>query len=173
MFKNKLFLYGLGIGLLTAALLLELLSYAEQDQLQPATELINWNVSFTDDIEQLQSIADEHGYRIISNATQLYTEEQLEARLQQDREQYAQLEIIAESERIGEVDSDLFEIVITKGMFMNDVAEALVQSGLLQDDIQFREIMSERRLNTRIKYGTYEFTKFVTAEEIIDQITLP
>lgn len=175
MFKNRFFLYGLGIGLITAALLLELLSYAEQDRIHPTTEPIHWDVWFAEDIDQLQSIADEHGYRIVASEVQLYTEEQLEDELQQVREQLNQQEAMtADPEPSEEVpDSDVFKISITRGMTMSDVAEALVESGLLQTDTEFRDVMYERRLNTKIKSGIYEFPHSITVEDIVDQITIP
>lgn len=167
MFKNRFFLYGLGIGLIAASLLLQLASMSsklERDQEEP----IEWEAFFEAHFDELSQAAQLQGYRIIKvEDSELEDSELEDVELEEPSANDEPLTEQADKE----LPPEPMVLDITYGMTSIDVADLLEQLHLIDDRTDFERAMSSRALNRRIQAGTYEFTDVPKLHDLIDLIT--
>ena len=166
MFKNKMFLYGLGFGLVIAVLLLQLtyvrsgaeerLVAAELEQdMQKVTDLTEATVT---------SWAKMNQFRLVAEHEELFTQIQLAEAVKQARNE-AELEIQKLKEQ-----SHIRGLVIPSGATSKQVAHLLQEMDLIEDAKVFEDTMSIRGLSTKIKPGYFEFVGSPTVDELIEII---
>lgn len=179
MFRNKMFLYGLGTGLIIASLLLQLLSLSsepvsgnEEETLQAT---MDWEALFQDNWDELNKAAQQFGYALL-------TEEELSAWREQaaavNDETAAAMDDgddeAAADETQDDETTDLAEpivLMIEAGLTSMDVSRLLEQLSLVDDQDTFEQMLVERQLTTRIQMGTYVFDEKPDPEELIAIIT--
>jgi hypothetical protein len=170
-FKNKLFLYGFGIGLIFAALLLQLMNYTDdpsntdvEDSIQlEAVE--DWDALFIEHLDNLTNAAERNGYQIISEKEEVSPEQTSNI-----DPSTADSDTPAEEELLTEPNGEVL-FTITSGMGSNEVAKQLHEMKLIQDIEEFIEVMNNRQLNSRIQIGSYRFEGFPEMDKLIEKIT--
>jgi cell division protein YceG involved in septum cleavage len=63
-----------------------------------------------------------------------------------------------------------FIIEIQKGHKSEDIARLLKENNLIQSEREFLNKINERKLENKLRWGTYEFTSNDSQKEIIDKI---
>lgn len=197
--KNRIFMLGLGLGLVIGALLLQLM------QLGQRHEQLN-NLDLT--AEQLQQAAQKLDLQVVDASEELLTEAQWEERsataedgqeeqsegsaeLEQQQSKEPQLpeEPGAPSEPADKTTGKaapaaapkepapikepvtLIPITIKNGSNLTDVAQALKAAGIISSQEQFIKKASARKLNTKIQSGSYSFKAGEDMDVILTQIT--
>lgn len=170
MFKNKLFLYGLGTGLITATLLLQLLNYSDEAaNMDKDTETLtqtetaeNLDTLFIDQFDALTEAAERNGYRIISDEEEASSETN---DIETDTSS-----VLQEADNLNDsLEEVLF--TISSGMGSGEVARQLHQLNLIKDVDEFMQLLNNKQLNTRIQIGSYRFEGSPDMNQIIKQIT--
>ncbi|KAB2333868.1 endolytic transglycosylase MltG [Bacillus mesophilum] len=64
-----------------------------------------------------------------------------------------------------------FELEISSGMNLGQIASILVQVGLVEDAYAFTQYMEENKYSTKIQPGTFEIKQGMSIEEIAKTIT--
>lgn len=169
MLKNRLFLNGLGIGLIIGAVMLKLvfmvnnMETQSQSQGQDRKEM---------NAEVLKEYARNYGLTIISKDEQMFTKEQLEA-----ANQKAADEVKSKLEKQNVESSQLSPrkkgILIKQGLNSSEVASQLFDFGIIKDQKKFIELMTLQKLNGLIQFGYYEFEDPLDVQEVIKKITAP
>jgi hypothetical protein len=171
-FKNKLFLYGLGTGLITASILLQIVSFSDPDkQLNDSTASLSeevWDGLFTEQLDILVTAANRNGYKLSSLDEVTYTEEELK-----DKIETALNETVKDDNQVS-ASEDIIQMssfIILKGMGSEEVADQLLQLKLIKDKAGFMQVMEREQLNTIIQAGLYVFEGTPELEQIITKIT--
>lgn len=164
MLRDRRSLFGLGAGIIIGAILLQL-TYAVfpkedgQAEEEPTAE-------------QLQILADGLGYAVYPKSEKRYTEPEVEERIAKalrDEESKRQAAEVWSGETSTGYEVSL--VVIEPGMNPQEVAEALVLAGLIEDGGAFVEELRKRRLAGRIQIGSFTFVGKPEMSEIIKTIT--
>lgn len=165
MWKDRRSLFGLGAGMIIGAILLQLISFAQPDGAPAAS-------GPEAAAEQLQRMAEELGYAVYPKSERRYTEQELDERLEAAHREWQESRI-ADGRKIGETSHGVpvYLLVIEPGMGSQQVAEALVASGLIDDAAAFEEELRKRRLAGRIQAGSFTFVGQPELTEIIETIT--
>ncbi len=138
---NRLFLFGLGTGLMVTSLIVfGLLSMQPKDNKEPVTNEI---MISEEDLQQRISEARDEG------------------RIQGRKEMEQQNQNLPES---------VF-IYISKGITSDEVSELLTQAKLIEDETDFADLIKSRDDERKIKAGLYEISVSLTDEEIANLIT--
>lgn len=172
MFKNKLFLNGLGTGLIVGAILLQLMlavteaekkGIPQSDEVEPSIE--------TENETAILRKTKELGYQVFEKDETLYTIEQLQAELEkakkedEDDKQAATLNT-ASAEQVR-------AFTVSASTSSSTVANLLLEMNLIKDKQAFEDELSKRQLNSNIQTGYYIFRGNPTMDEIILKITAP
>ncbi|RKN86493.1 hypothetical protein [Paenibacillus ginsengarvi] len=167
MFKNRLFLYGLGLGLIVGAVLLQLMLKVDQfengspDPASAATA------------EQLQAWADKLNYKLYPKEQTIYTEKDLETiRAKIAEEERTKLAAQAPGSLPQAPAKTVHSIYISERMEAYNVADMLVKAGMFTDASQFISALAQKKMTTRIRAGSYTFEGPVTIDDIIAKITI-
>jgi hypothetical protein len=171
-FKNKLFLYGLGAGLITASILLQIVSFSAPDrQLKDSVVSLSeaeWDGLFTEQLDQLGTAANRNGYKLSPLDEVTYTEKELK-----DKIETALNETVQDDNQVSASENNIqmSSFTILKGMGSAEVANHLLQLGLIQDSAEFMQAMDREQLTTSIQAGLYTFEGTPELEQIIAKIT--
>ncbi|MGI6205894.1 MAG: endolytic transglycosylase MltG [Anaerovoracaceae bacterium] len=65
----------------------------------------------------------------------------------------------------------VYEITVTQGETIDEIASVLSDAGLISDNQEFIDAVSEAGAESRIAAGTYEIEKGMSAAEIVTQMT--
>ena len=146
MFRSRNFLMGLGIGFVLIGLVLILFrpnlpAETEEEKDYQQTEDLS--------IEELKKVASAKGFF-------LYTQEEIDQITAEKANQTCEKEIY---------------FTIAKGMDSSNIAEYLVEIGLIDDKEAFLNLLTEKNLITKIQTGTYKAKEKMSTEEVIDLIT--
>ncbi len=165
MFKNRTFLFGLGLGLITAVLLLQLteMRLGAKERLSN-NELEEPLVAETLTKEIVEKWAKDNDYRLVSVTESLYTDADLNE---------AVSEVRLEAEHQLEEWKHQFKtkgFVVPSGATAKQVAKLLKELSLIEDANVFEDTMIKRKLSTQIKSGYFEFVGQPTMDEIIEQL---
>lgn len=162
MFKNRLFLFGLGIGLMAGAVLLQLMfkvDRLESDPLQQAQPPT---------VEQLQTQADKLNFKLVPKESTIYSDKDIAAIKQKAAEE-------ERSKLAGQAAppaKTVHTVFITEQMNAYQVADMFVNAGLLPDASGLVSGLKEKKLTTRIRAGSYSFEGPVTVDDVIAKITI-
>lgn len=162
MTKRKMFLYGLGAGLVAGALLMQLGSIGQSAG--KATESPPTLAELT--AGQLRAIAEEHGYALYDADEPLLTAEEAD---RQAEEAAAQ----AREEALAEGGSTVYALTIGPGSTLSTVAELVYSAGFVENPSVFTDAMTERGLQYSMRAGYYSFTGAPQLDELIERLTSP
>lgn len=171
MFKNRLFLYGLGTGLVVGAILLQLMFKVDELENRPLDQTAATTV------EQLQTLADPLHYKVVPKEQQSYAEADIEAIKQKaaedERSRLAkqtppQVPATAETPPAAPVRT----VYISERMDASQVAELFEKANILPAGSGLIAGLRDKNLTTRIRPGVYSFQGTVTVDDVIAQITI-
>lgn len=189
MFKNRNFLLGLGVGLISGGILLQLMLIGTTGQ--AASDTTNDLDSLT--AAQLESYAAKLDLRVYPQGTKLYTEQELQKKLaeqetklkasQKPVEQPATTKAVdskadsspskQESKESTEQAKDTKETVlrISHGMTLTQVSKELKRLELISSASDFVSYGKKHHMTANLQTGTYVFVGQPTYAEIAAQIT--
>ncbi|MGG1879297.1 hypothetical protein ABDI30_17230 [Paenibacillus cisolokensis] len=202
MIRNRTFMMGLGIGLVLGAILLQLMIIGEGKQTQEdaAANLTREQLIAAAEAMNLQVVErseDEEGAGEEADAASGTSEgegqgeaeaeapvnppapEEPEAPQQPEQPDEAQS---ASTEAGGEVSppsepkppaEEPIKLVVVRGSMLADVAEDLLQAGIIEDKQAFIARASSRNINRRVQTGTYSFKAGEDFDTIISELTKP
>lgn len=177
MFKNKFFLYGLGAGLLTAAIIIQLASLSQH----ASSEQIKWPEFFQEHFAEISAVAAEQGYSL--NIVPTHSEptdeqpvndlEQLQGTSEHLEERQGQDESQLDSDMIDSLPSDQpkYEMTIITGMTSIEVAALAEERGLVSDHKLLEDALAAKGLSHYIQIGTYSFPERPAIDDLIEVIT--
>lgn len=167
MLKDKTFLFGLGLGLIIAVLLLQLTqmrSGAEEKLF--ASDLNGPQVSSADLTQDIvMNWAEANQFKLISASELLYTEAEFDQAVENARQEAGALAV--ESPDFKAIRG----FVIPNGATSSQVANLLKEMELIEDIIAFEDTMAIRGLHSKIQPGYYEFEGSPSLDEVIVKIT--
>lgn len=158
MASRKLFLYGLGTGLIAASLILRLADIGQSASEQAADEPSSRANALT--IEQLRSAAEENGYILHDASLTWYTEEELQSRLAESASQQQEV-------------ATVYAFTIASGTELGTIARMLFDMGLIKDPNHFIEQMEERGLAGKVQAKYYRFDGMPSLEKLIAGLISP
>jgi hypothetical protein len=173
-FKNKFFLYGLGLGLIAGAVLLQLMF--KVDEMEGRTLDAGQSASA---LEQLQAQADKLNYKIVPKAQTIYSDKDIETLKQKAAEE--ERNKIAKQTASPSVPGaspsqpaakTVRTVYISERMDASQVADMFVKANLLPDTSGLVASLYQKKLTTRIRAGSYSFEDQPTVDDIIAQITI-
>ncbi|PZE22425.1 hypothetical protein [Paenibacillus xerothermodurans] len=162
--NNKSLLHGLGAGLISGAVLLQLMD-AAADARQTPIDVGSTPPVAEMDKEQLREAASQY-YQVIEKDVTIYTQAQLDEQLQQLAQQQAASSQAVASQTVKEI-----HVYISNGMTASQVGELLTRSGIIADRTAFEEAMAKRQLNYKIVAGVYAFQPPAELSQVIAAIT--
>lgn len=166
MFKNRLFLSGIGIGLITGSLLLQLMNVgAESANPQPSNK-----VSLDElDVNQLKQQAERY-FQVFSKDEKVYTAAQTDKILAEQKEK---LNATAPKPELAEPQPQVKQTVIyvEEGYKAEYVGQLLVKAGIIPDAKAFeQELIRQQKLN-RIQVGAHLFGSKLDLSDVVDKLT--
>ncbi|WP_166237919.1 endolytic transglycosylase MltG [Paenibacillus turpanensis] len=164
MSDKKRFLYGLGWGIIGTALIMQLLTFAQEGPgktLPPQP-----GEAAQDTVEVVKEKASAHGYELVKKGEKLYTQEEV-AKLQQTAAEEAAKKAAAEQQQEMKT-----ALIITEQSSATSIADALTKLGLVSSRNQFLTALAEQQLNQKLQIGTYVFVGKPELAEIITRITI-
>jgi hypothetical protein len=166
---NKSLLYGLGIGLIIGALLLQLMNITKPPTMKP--DLIKDSATFDGaDRVQLKEAAKKY-YQVFENDQKLLTQSQVNALVEQKiKEEKDKYLAAPQLQPVVEPVKETY-IYISNGLNAGNVADLLVQSGVVTDRKAFEDLMSQQQLNARIVSGVYVFNSPFELPRVVSTIT--
>lgn len=174
MFKNKFFIYGLGLGLIAGAVLLQLMF--KVDEMEGRTSDPGQSASA---LEQLQAQADKLNYKVVPKAQAIYSDKDIETLKQkaaeEERNKIAKQTAapsVPGASPLQPAAKTVRTVYISERMDASQVADMLVKAGLLPDTGGFVALLGEKKLTTRIRSGSYSFEDQPTVDDIIARITI-
>ncbi|WP_199618012.1 hypothetical protein [Paenibacillus alkalitolerans] len=156
MLRNRTYLFGLGTGLIAAALVLQLVFEAEKvsfrDTDEPETPI---------GIEQVQEAAAKLGYEVYKRDEPVYTSDEVEQRVQD----------ALKKESAEKKQSYAFSI--GPGTDVSSIAHMLVEMGLVGDWRLFVDEIEKRSLADSVQARYYIFEEKPDMKSLIAELTSP
>lgn len=199
MIKNRVFMMGLGIGLVLGAVLLQLSLMGERSLSSTEPQEKQWTK------EEIEQGAKSLNLTIIEEADPLMTEEQWKEKMKQDSGKLNETSVVPPSKVTDTQKPDspktpetpetpdhnkndtntntstvkepsspkeaTIRYVITKGSNLSHVAEGLERAGVITDKVAFVKAASAKKINSQIQTGTYMFTAGESFQSIIKKIS--
>ena len=198
MIKNRVFMLGLGIGLIIGAVLLQLMFMGQRSMSTEQPPDKQWTK------EQLEEGAKALGVKVVEDSEELMSEEQWKAKMKTEGGKMTGTPAVppsqpAESEEPNspqtpekpdktknnttssptieepsapkETSPAQIRFVITDGNNLSHVADGLKKAGVITDKQAFINEATVKRINTHIQTGTYTFTAGESAQSIIHKIS--
>ncbi|WP_426447051.1 hypothetical protein ACP26L_24025 [Paenibacillus sp. S-38] len=167
MLKNKSLLYGLGIGLMAGALLLELMNTVANPQTSmPAADPL--------DKAQVKELALQY-FKVYEKEEAVYDQTQLDQTVQQKVEEERQKLAAAQpAPAPAPAPADALKeiyIYVAPGIVVSQVGDMLVTSGVIADKNAFLTEMNNRGLNEKVKIGVLAFKGPQTLEQVLAAVT--
>ncbi len=185
MFKNKLFLTGLGIGLIVGAILLEIMTYANN----PLPEQGNVVEETMEEAELVEAV-EKLGYRVIKTdltstpapqanmdketpvptlAPTPTSETTLSPSLSPSPSASPTATVVPTPATSSP--SKGVTVTIPRGSGSGAVGDLLFRSKVISDVDEFKKLVESRKLTNKIQPGTFSFTGTETLDEVIRVIT--
>lgn len=166
MLKDRLFLLGLGVGLIAGTLLLQLMLAADvqQDRTeQMAAQIVGSASENNSTLDSEQAKDDEQAQLLEQAQKELETLRQEQEQLLKEQEERVKAALAEQLEQQAE-QTGVRAVSVKKGMGVNAIAELLQDAALIDDAEAF---LKEARLDrNRIRNGKYYFTGTPDAEQI-------
>jgi hypothetical protein len=171
-FKNRTLLMGLGIGLMTGAILLQMVNFANQLG-SPQAAVPQPSESWT--TEQLRDAASNKGFIILAKDETWYSKQQLEDAVNKavtDAEAQWQANASTDaSSGTSEEDGFTKGIYIKPRMDASQIAKQLKEFGIIDNSDTFIDSLSQQKLNTKVHFGYFEFPPNASMQDVILAIT--
>lgn len=168
MLKNRLFVYGLGFGLIFGAVLLQLMNAVEKLESSPNVP------SQAMTAEQLQAHAEKLNYKLVSKDQPIYSDKDLEAiRLKAAEDERSRLAKQAPQPSQPASAQHTRTVYISDRMDASAVAQMFAEANIVPDAKTLIAALEDKQLTTRIRYGVYTFVDNTAIDEIIAKITTP
>lgn len=167
MFKNRLFLYGLGLGLIITSIIMELNHFTEKSlSVRTSNEHQEWlGELFEDDIQTIKNTAQENGYQVVLN-------EEIESIRNKARTEVEEImKKLEEQKQIKEDPILITSFIISAGMGSTEVVKQLKELELINNEDEFMQELKDKQLNTKIQAGMYRFEGKPLTADIIKEIT--
>lgn len=158
MFKNKGFLYGLGLGLIVGASLLQLMSLV----VHTSSAALPAQNTGAPTIAPLQAVSFPPAASIKPAKSAAIAPPATASPVNVDTPQ---------SPEAPTVSPALYTVEIKKGMNSYDVSNLLFGQGIIVDKVAFETALDNRKLDRVIQYGTYRFYPKENVAQIINAIT--
>lgn len=194
MIKNRVFMMGLGIGLVLGAVLLQLSIMGERSMSSTELQEKQWTK------EEIEQGAKSLNLTIVDEADPLMTEDQWKEKMEQDSGKLNGTSVVPPSKVTDAQNPDspktpvkpdhnknntntptvkepsapkeaTIRYVITKGSNLSHVAEGLKRAGVITDKVSFIKAASAKKINSQIQTGTYTFTAGESFQSIIKKIS--
>lgn len=197
MIKNRVFMLGLGIGLVVGAVLLQLMLLGEQAMSHSQPQDKQWTQ------EQVEEAAKALDMKLVDSSEELMTEEQWKESMKQESGKMTGTPVKppAKATKSDQPDSPQtpkkpddvkknpaapalkdpvspqkpksteIQYVITGGSNLSDVANGLQKAGVIEDKQAFIDEATAQKINKFIQRGTYTFTAGEDLNSIIQKIT--
>lgn len=159
MLKNKLFLYGLGLGLMIGAALLQLMFKAGATAQADVTA------------ERLQAQAEQLNYKLVPKEQPIYAESDIEA-IKRAAAEAERNRLAAQSSASPPTVKTVRVVYVSERMDASQVADMFVKAGLLSEPSALTSQLRERKLTTKIKSGLYSFEEPPSIDDIIAAVTI-
>jgi hypothetical protein len=167
--KNKGFLYGLGLGLILGASLLQLMNFA-----------VFGNRTITNDLPTASpspSSSPSPSASPISSPAPVKTIKPTETTANPSKPDVPSASVPTATKAVEPSVPAVAEpvnnvITIEKGMTSSEVADLFYNKGIIPDRKSFDDALSELKLDRVIRAGTYTFLPKEKNSEIIDKITI-
>lgn len=168
MFKNRLFLYGLGIGLIAGAVMLQLMFKVDEMERLPT-------------VEQLQADSGKLNYKVVPKEQPIYTDKEIEAIKQKAAEEErnklakqtaAPSPAPTNAPPAQTVAKTVKTVYISERMDASQVADMLANAGVLPDSAGLVASLNQKKLTTRIRAGSYSFEDQPSVDDVIAKITI-
>ena len=165
MFKNKVFVYGLGVGLIAGSVLLQLMFNVEEMENRTIQQ------GGTAAVEQLQAEADKLNYKVVPKDQKTYSDKDIESiRQKAAEEERGKLAVQPVPQQLQP--KTVSSVYITEQMNAYHVADMLLKANLITDSNGFVSALRDKKLTTRIRAGSYSFDSGASVDDIISRITI-
>lgn len=196
MIKNRSFMFGLGTGLIAGALLLQLMisgGAAPLTKEELVREAAKLNLTVTDPAAELQGSTEQtgeagapEGNEASSSPSSSPSPAASPQAVAQPSNAAAPSEPAVPSQPVQSAgtaaapetpatpqaaESGAVAVHIPAGSTLTEAAQLLVQAGVVQDQSEFLQTAISRKINAKIQYGSYNFTKGESVNSIIDKLT--
>lgn len=161
MFKNRLFLNGLGIGLIIGALLLQLMNAVPSAGKEADSPQQSGNATPLMDLNEIKSRAGELGLRIIEKDQKVYTQAELNNQVEKSKQEAIQ----------SASPHTRWAFAISGGMSSSQIADMLLSLQIIEDQNAFEEELKSQSLESKIRAGIYIFDEKPPLIELIHRIT--
>jgi hypothetical protein len=170
-FKNKGFIYGLGVGLIIGASLLQLMNFAVMDDKTLSNESQSASPSISPYTDPLPSLAPISSTKAAKPAETARTPDKPSASPISTPEITKTEEPVKPAPVATVADPNVNSILIESGMTSSEVAGMLFDKGIITDEKVFDNALSHLKLDRIIRVGTFTFLPNEKDEDIINQIT--
>jgi hypothetical protein len=157
-FKNKTYVYGLGVGLIAGAILLQVMLQASMDTKQyqsaPVEEM---------DPLQLKEQAAKY-YQVFEKDTKLYTEAEFAKQLQ-DRVQEEKAKLVASG---SAEPTKIVAVYIQPNLTATAVSEVLYRSGVIRDRQALENELYKQNATFKIQVGVHLFEGTPDLQQVIN-----
>jgi len=165
-FKNKGFLYGLGLGLILGASLLYLMNIAliKTNNLTDDLPAIPSTPQATETVKPTPTVAP---FKAIATLVPVATTNAPATALPVKS---VKPSTPVTPDASADVPTNI-NVIINEGMNSSDVAELLFDKGVILDLNGFEKLLDKLKLDRVIHYGSYTFSADQNMDEVINQIT--
>ncbi|WP_127580666.1 hypothetical protein [Paenibacillus koleovorans] len=179
MLKNRTFIIGLGIGLIAGAVLLQLLWIADPERNEATAEQTGLPMTQ----QQLALEAERLQLKVVPKDQIAYTTAQIEEikrrAIEDDKAKSAATTpsptssnaASSTSTPVPTVQPTALMVYIPDKLDATSVAHLLVQYKVLQEPNALIDLLLQRGLTEKIRYGNYTFDKLNDAEDVMKKIT--
>jgi hypothetical protein len=166
MLNNKSLLYGLGIGLIIGAILLQLMTIANPAAAN-LTSSSKTAIASELDRTQLKEAAAKY-YQVFENDQKMYSQAQVDTIVQQKIKEETDKHAAAQQPPSAAKETYVY---ISTGLNAGNVGELLFRSGVITDRKAFDDIMAQQQLNGKIVVGVHSFKIPSDLNTVITKIT--
>lgn len=159
MLRSRHFWTGIGCGFIVGAIILQLMLWSKPADTQAALNLPSTSLS----VDELKQQAEQLGYELLPSDITWLDSEQVEAEWEQRERQIRE---DAENDA-----PTIRSFIIVPGMTSDDVADMLLQLGLINDKEYFKSLLTKDDLHRTLQARLYVFYDEPKVEEIIEKIT--
>lgn len=165
MLKNKSFLFGAGAGLIAGALLLQLMSITV-----PTGSASAGTEPKAMDKQQLKEAAAGY-FHVYEKDEKVYNQAQADALIQQKLKEEKEKLAGQQAQPAKETVRESTYVYISKGLTAGNVADLLLQSGVISDRKAFDDAMLKQQLNDKIVAGIHTFRGPQELSQVLTNIT--
>ncbi|GAA4871795.1 hypothetical protein GCM10023310_59270 [Paenibacillus vulneris] len=164
MLKNRSLLFGLGLGLIAGALLLQVMNIAVSPQQANGLELQEL------DKQKLKEAASKY-FQVNELDQKLYNQAQADALVQQKLKEEKEKQAANAPAQAAKESAKETYIFISKGLTAGNVADLLQQSGVISDRKAFEDAMYKQQLNDKIVAGVHVFKGTQDLTQVLTNLT--